>query len=81
MSNKNNSSLFFFFIFKFFIIILICMYLFFSNNKYKIKVCICTIGKLENLYIREFVEYYNKLGVDKIYTVFNLIFIYLIFLM
>jgi hypothetical protein len=47
------------------------MYLFFSNIKYKIKVCICTIGKLENLYIREFVEYYNKLGVDKIYIYDN----------
>jgi hypothetical protein len=72
MFNKiiaNNLSLFL--IFKFFIIILICIYLIFSNIKYKIKVCICTIGKLENLYIREFLEYYNKLGVDKIFIYDN----------
>lgn len=61
---KNNSILFL--IIKFFLIILICINIFFINTKYKIKVCICTIGKLENLYIREFIEYYNKLGVDKI---------------
>ena len=47
--------------------------LFFKINKkiIKIKVCICTIGKLENQYIREFVEYYKKLGVDKIYIYDN----------
>jgi len=35
------------------------------------KVCICTIGKLENQYIKEYVEYYKKLGVDKIYIYDN----------
>ena len=35
------------------------------------KVCICTIGKEENRYIREFVEYYEKFGVDKIFLYDN----------
>jgi hypothetical protein len=45
-----------------------------SRNKslvIKTKVCICTIGKLENEYIREYVDYYKKLGVDKIYIYDN----------
>ena len=44
------------------------------NNKYiknyniaKIKgLCICTIGKKENIYAREFVDYYKQLGFKKI---------------
>ena len=39
--------------------------------KYKSKVCLCTLGKQENRYIREFVSYYKKLGVDKIYLYDN----------
>jgi hypothetical protein len=37
----------------------------------KIKVCLCTIGKEENLYIREFVTFYKKLAVDKIFLYDN----------
>lgn len=37
----------------------------------KMKVCICAIGKMENKYIKEYVEYYKKLGVDKIYLYDN----------
>lgn len=37
----------------------------------KMKVSICTIGKLENQYIREYVKYYQNLGVDKIYIYDN----------
>jgi len=40
-------------------------------NGNKIKVCICTIGKLENNYILEFVEHYKKYGVDKIFLYDN----------
>ena len=37
------------------------------NNIIKnIKVCICTLGKNENKYIKEFVEYYKNYGIDKI---------------
>ena len=31
-----------------------------------IKICICTLGKDENKYIKEFVDYYKNYGVDKI---------------
>ena len=32
-----------------------------------IKVALCTMGKMENLYVSEFVEYYFKLGIDHIF--------------
>ena len=31
------------------------------------KVALCTIARLENAYIREFIEHYCKLGIDKVY--------------
>ena len=36
-----------------------------------LKVCLCTIGKKENLYAREFVDYYKNLGIDKIFIYDN----------
>ena len=30
-------------------------------------VCVCTIGKMENRYIREFVEHYKNYGINKIF--------------
>lgn len=36
-----------------------------------LKVCVCTLGKNENKYVREFVEHYEKYGVDKIYLYDN----------
>ena len=36
-------------------------------HNYKYFVCFCSIGKKENLYVRELVEYYVKSGVDKFY--------------
>ena len=35
------------------------------------KICICTIGKQENKYILEYIEYYKNFGVDKIYLYDN----------
>ena len=32
----------------------------------KIKVCLCTIGKEENLYVREYISHYKKYNIDKI---------------
>ena len=43
----------------------------FKRNINNIKVCICTIGKEENKYIREFTEYYFNFGVDKIFLYDN----------
>ena len=40
----------------------------FSHN---IKVCLCTIGKNENRYARQFVEHYKNLDVDKIFIYDN----------
>ena len=33
--------------------------------------CLCTIGKKENLYAREYVEYYKNLGIKKIFLYDN----------
>lgn len=35
------------------------------------KVCICTVGKKENLYAREYVNFYKNLGIDKIFIYDN----------
>lgn len=55
---------------------LLIIFLFFNiNNFFKffnnIKVCLCTVGKNENKYVREYIEHYNKLGVDKLYIYDN----------
>ena len=42
-----------------------------KKNEKNINICICTIGKKENKYIREFVEYYVNYGVDKIFLYDN----------
>ena len=44
------------------------------NNLYELNkgnICICTIGKYENLYIREFVDYYHSIGITKIFLYDN----------
>ena len=45
----------------------------FTNNDYllKFKICVCSIGKNENKYAREFAEHYKKYGVDKIFIYDN----------
>ena len=66
----------------FFKIIIIIIFIFFPtlkyiNNKFLIQeksfkgIAICVIAKNENLYINEFVTYYKKLGVQKIYLYDN----------
>ena len=39
----------------------------FFNKNLNIKIALCTMGKNENLYVKEFINYYIKLGVDKIF--------------
>ena len=44
------------------------------SNQYrakKLKICLCTLGKNENKYIKEFVEHYKNYGVDKIFLYDN----------
>ena len=41
---------------------------FFKNN---IKICLCVVAKNENLYLREFVEHYKKIGYNKIFLYDN----------
>lgn len=50
-----------------FLIVNIFLQLKFNN----LKVCLCTNGKKENLYAREYVEHYKKYGVDKIFIYDN----------
>ena len=72
-------------IFKYFIIIINIIYIIIILLNYnillnkkekkeiikKIKVCLCTLGKNENKYIKEFVLYYINYGVDKIFLYDN----------
>lgn len=63
-------------IYFFFSILLFYYYFEISSTKKNIKdlngrVCICTLGKEENKYIREFVYHYKNYGVDKIYLYDN----------
>ena len=39
--------------------------------KSQIKICVCTVGKIENRYIEEFVEHYFKYGIDTIFLYDN----------
>ena len=42
-----------------------------KNLSYGLKVAICIIVKKENIYIKEFINYYNKLGIKKIFIYDN----------
>ena len=65
--NKNIKCLIFL------INIFFCLLLIFIRIKIKkfIKVCLCTIGKKENLYASEFVNHYKKIGCDKVFIYDN----------
>lgn len=58
-------------IFKLFIIFVIIIENIYIHSIRAIKICLCTYGKKENRYIREFVEHYKKLGIDKIFLYDN----------
>jgi hypothetical protein len=74
-----SSKLGFFFQKKYNKIILIISFIFiflnlikkFGNNEQKFKICLCTLGKNENRYIREFAQYYKNYNVDKIFLYDN----------
>jgi hypothetical protein len=54
---------------------LIIFFIFLIDKKIKIensdKICLCTTGKRENLYVREYIEHYQKYGVDKFFIYDN----------
>ena len=41
------------------------------NNNKKFKICLCVIGKNENFYIKEFINYYKKIGYNHIFLYDN----------
>ena len=43
----------------------------FIKIRNKTSVCLCTIGKQENLYVKEFVDHYRNKGLDKIFIYDN----------
>ena len=57
-------------LFSLFLLIIILFFIEIYNynmiNDTKVTICLCTLGKRENKYIREFVDYYRNIGVDKI---------------
>ena len=59
------------FIFIFYFLFNIDEYIISLNPISKIKVGLCVIGKNENLYVKEFVEHYKKLGYNHIYIYDN----------
>lgn len=70
MENKFLSKTFY--IIKLFAILNFNLIIIFVAIKLKnIKVCLCTTGKKENLYVREYVEHYKKYGIDKIFIYDN----------
>ena len=70
--NKHRKSYKFLF---FIIFLILCIIIFLYKRLFidlkEIKVCLCTLGKKENLYAREFVEHYKSYGVDKIFIYDN----------
>jgi hypothetical protein len=61
-----------YFIYSLVIFFLISFIFFNSQTKIKqTKVCLCVIGKKENLYANEFVNHYKKIGYDKIFIYDN----------
>lgn len=43
----------------------------YSTDHKNLNICVCSIGKNENLYIKEFIEYYLEIGIDKIFIYDN----------
>ena len=69
--NKNSFTFKYFFNIIFLFVILIFKKPKNYIYKNKLKVCICSIGKKENIYIKEFVDHYKKIGYNKIFLYDN----------
>ena len=70
--NKNKWLIFSLQKIKFFFVSIVFIIIIINKIKInKIKVCLCTLAKFENKYIKEFVQHYKKYGVDKIFLYDN----------
>lgn len=68
MTIKYKKKIFFFILI---IALIIIISIRFSIESNIIKVCLCVVAKLENNYIREYIEHYKKYGIDKIFLYDN----------
>ena len=71
MIDKILNSNFYKFIFFLLTIVMNTFLIHSSKIKNNIKVCLCTVGKQENNYILDFIKFYKKYGVDKIFLYDN----------
>ena len=55
------------YLFKTIFILIFLFIILIINKKKNLKIALCTMGKQENLYVKEFVNYYINLGIDKIF--------------
>jgi hypothetical protein len=55
----------------FFLLFIYIINSFINKNLKKIKVCLCSIGKKENLYVKEFINHYKNLGYNHIFIYDN----------
>ena len=70
--NKKNRCYYFLYLKIIFITILSILYNIIGNNRKKIpSICLCVIGKRENLYAKEYVNHYKQLGYSHIYIYDN----------
>ena len=76
-NNKKKRNILFLFIYKLIVPLMVLKIIFnqkankILKNPNDLKVCLCTLGKMENRYAREFVEHYKKYDIDKIFIYDN----------
>ena len=74
LNNDNFNFIIKFLLIMFLMIIFTKLYkLKFVYTKYhtNLNIALCTMGKKENLYVKEFIDYYIKLGIDHIFIYDN----------
>lgn len=57
--------------YKLFLLISLLIFFFYHYFNSMELICMCVIGKEENLYVKEFIDYYKKLGFNHIYIYDN----------
>ena len=71
IKNKSSSIIYKNKILQIIIALIILLSFDFNKSPNRLEICLCAIGKKENLYVEEFVEHYKKLGYDKIFIYDN----------